>query len=160
MSVRSFLTVSVLIFCLILLGCSGSEYRFGNSPREQSLSGQWLFQATSNVTTQQFQGTATLGQVNLGINGSMGTMFFGSCAPTSTVSGLLSGALVPGAVQPGPPVSVALQLQGNVSAGGTQEVDLTGSAATDANSMSGTYTVPIGPCASMSDAGVWTAYKQ
>jgi len=159
MTSRSVLIAPVLLLSLVLLGCGGSEYRFGNQPREQYVTGQWVFQANSTTMAHQYQGTATLSQVNLGISGTV-NLLFDYCAPSAQISGQLSNGLVPG-IPPdlGQSADVTLTLQENVASGGAQEVDLSGSAASNGNSMSGTYTAPPGSCTT-GDVGNWTAYKQ
>jgi len=145
-----------LLLAVCMLGCGGSEYRFGNARRLPNLSGQWTFTATSQTMSQQFQGNASLAQTNLGLQGNL-NLLFDYCAPTATVGGVLV------AVQPFDDSSVnsytlSLKLQENVAGGGLQEVDLTGSASADGTKMSGTYTAPAGNC-TIGDSGVWTAAK-
>lgn len=156
MSGRSVVSLSVLLLLLAPVGCGGSEYRFGNQKNLPNLSGQWNFSATSQTMSQQFQGGGNIAQSNLGIQGSVSTLF-NYCAPSATISGTLTPT------QPFDTTSVTsytltMVMQEQVSNGGTQEVDLTGSASADGTRMSGTYTAPAGSCTA-GDSGVWTASK-
>jgi hypothetical protein len=145
-----------LLLAVSMLGCGGSEYRFGNSRRLPNLSGNWNFTATSQTMSQQFHGTASFAQANLGLQGTV-NLLFDYCAPKATLSGVLT---------PTDPFdsfsvtsySLSLVLQENVTEGGSQEVDLDGSASADGTKMSGTYTAPAGSCTA-GDTGVWTATK-
>jgi|SRR6516162_2640352 len=58
-----------LILTVCMVGCGGSEYRFGNNRTLPNLSGQWSLTATSQATSQQFQGTANVAQTNLDCRG-------------------------------------------------------------------------------------------
>jgi|SRR6516162_5404983 hypothetical protein len=102
-----------LILTVCMVGCGGSEYRFGNNRTLPNLSGQWSLTATSQATSQQFQGTANVAQTNLGLQGTVNNLF-DYCAPAAT----LGGSLQP--TQPFIPASVTsyqltLTLQESVS---------------------------------------------
>jgi hypothetical protein len=146
-----------LLLAICMVGCGGSEYRFGNSRTLPNLSGQWAFTATSQTMSQQYQGTANVAQSDLGLQGIV-KLLFNYCAPSATVSGLLEA---------NPSFSstsvtsygIAITLQENVAQNsGPQEIDLTGTVSADGTKMSGTYTAPVGSCTS-GDTGVWTANK-
>lgn len=144
----------LLAFCMV--GCGGSEYRFGNSRRLPSLTGNWRFTAVSGITYTQYQGTASLGQTNLDLQGTVNSLF-PACAPT---------ALTDVPLEPTSPFDsnsvtsytfTSGTMQENVS-DGQQLVTLTGSAAADGNSMSGTYALQSGTC-SDGETGTWSASK-
>ena len=141
---------------MILIGCGGSEYRFGNQKNLPNLSGQWNYSATSQVMSQQYHGSGNLAQANLGVQGNI-DLLFSFCAPSATVSGVLT-ATQPFDTSSMTSYSLTIVLQENVSGGGTQEVDLTGSASADGTKMSGTYSAPAGACTT-GDSGVWSASK-
>ena len=149
--------VRLLLALLVLVsiaGCGGSEYRFNNQRSLPNLTGHYNFSATSQTMSQQYQGTAEVSQSNLAVQGSV-TELFNYCAPSATVS----GSLTP--VDDFNPTSVVsytvnLVLQENVVGGGTQEVDLTGTASANGDHWSGTYTAPPGSCTT-GDSGVWSA---
>ena len=145
-----------MILAVCMLGCGGSEYRFGNTRTLPNLSGQWAVTATSQTMSQQFQGTANVAQTNLALQGSVSNLF-DYCAPTATISGTLDGTqpLDPNAVTS---YALTLTMQENLTGGGTQMITLTGSASADGTHMSGTYTALAGLCTT-GDTGVWTANK-
>ena len=145
-----------LLLTVCMVGCGGSEYRFGNDRRLPNLSGMWNFTATSQTMSQQYQGAANLAQTNLGLQGIV-NLLFDYCAPSATAG----GSLTPNPSFDSSSVTsydVQITLQENVAGGGTQQVNLTGSASADGTRMSGTYTVPAGSCTT-GDTGTWTAEK-
>jgi len=147
-----------LFLAMCMIGCGGSEYRFGNARTLPNLSGQWKIIATSQTMAQQFLGTANLAQTNLGMQGTVSQLFV-YCAGSATAS----AELVPNsAINPSSVVSygVTMTLQEGVSsASGPQQINLVGTASADGQKMSGTYSAPAGSCTA-GDMGVWTANKQ
>lgn len=156
---------SVWFFALLLamgmIGCGGNhtEGRFGNPRKLPGLSGTWNFTATSQTMSQKFQGTASIAQTNYAVQGTV-NLLFDYCAPTATISGVLTPTdpFDSSSLTSYSPVN--LTLQENVTGGDApQQVNLTGSASADGSQMSGTYTAPAGGCTA-GDTGVWTAAKR
>jgi hypothetical protein len=146
-----------IIMALFMLGCGGSEYRFGNSRTLPNLSGDWTFDATSTTTSQQFHGTASFAQTNNGVQGTV-TNLFTFCASAATLGGVLNP------VQPFDPTSVNsykvdIVLQEKVPSGSApQAIELLGSASADGKHMSGVYSAESGACTT-GDSGTWVANK-
>lgn len=150
------LSALALILCILLAGCGGSENRFGNQRQLPSLTGNWRFTAISGTTYTQYQGTASLGQTNLDLQGTINSLF-PACAPT---------ALTDIPLQPTSPFDstsvtsytfTSGTMQENVS-DGKQSVTLSGSASADGKAMSGAYVVQSGTC-SDGETGTWSASK-
>ena len=145
------------VLAMLLAGCGGSEYRFGNNRTLPNLSGKWNVSATSNATSQQYAGTANLAQTNMALQGSF-ALLFTYCADSATATGLLdpNTTFTPTSLTS---YGVTITLQESVgSNSGPQSAILKGSASADGTHMSGTYTVPAGSCTT-GDNGVWTANK-
>jgi len=132
-----------MILAIFMVGCGGSEYRFGNNRTLPNLSGQWHISATSIDKSQQYQGTANFAQTNTGVQGTVNDLFT-YCAPSAT----LGGALDP--VSPFDSTSlnsyaVDVVLQEDVPTGANpQSIELSGSASADGTHMSGVYTAHSG----------------
>lgn len=156
MSGRSVVFLPVPLLLLALMGCGGSEYRFGNQKPLPNLSGQWTFSATSQTMSQQFHGTGSIAQSNLALQGSVSTLF-NYCAPSANISGTLT-ATQPFDTTSTTSYTLTMVMQEQVADGGVQEVDLEGSASADGTRMSGTYTASGGSCTT-GDSGVWSASK-
>ena len=144
----------LIAFCLA--GCGGSEYRFGNSRRLPSLTGNWRFTAVSGTTYTQYQGTSSLNQTNLDLQGTVNSLF-PACAPTALTDIPLSPASPFDSSSVISYTFASGTMQENVS-DGQQLVTLTGSASADGNAMSGTYFVQSGTC-SDGETGTWSASK-
>ena len=146
-----------ILLAIFMLGCGGSEYRFGNSRTLPNLSGTWSISANSTQTSQQFQGTANVAQTNNGVQGTLQGLF-SYCAPSATLGGTLDP------IQPFDSTSVNsynvnVVLQEAVGENSApQAIQLVGSASADGTHMSGTYTATAGSCTT-GDTGTWTANK-
>ena len=145
------------LIAVCMLGCGGSEFRFGNSRRLPNLSGKWNVTANSTAMSQQFQGIADLAQVNHGLQGTL-TNLFTYCAASATLGGVLSPnrAFDATAVNS---YGVAAVLQEAVGPGSApQAIQFLGSASADGTHMSGVYTADAGSCTA-GDSGTWVANK-
>ena len=146
-----------ILVAVFMLGCGGSEYRFGNSRRLPNLSGKWNVTATSIQMSQQFQGVANLAQGNNGLQGTM-TNLFTYCAASATVGGVLTPVSGFNAASVNS-YSVDAMLQEDVSSGSApQAIELIGSASADGTHMSGVYQASAGSCTT-GDSGTWVANK-
>jgi hypothetical protein len=149
-----------LLLAVLMVGCGGSEYRFGNSQSStpSNLSGQWTFTASSTTTSAKYNGTGSVQQTNTAIFGSI-NLLFDFCAPTASITGMV-GSTAP--TEPGIPSSstaIAMFLQENVSLGGSQTATLYGTVTIDGKRMSGTYDLAPGACSLYGESGVWAANK-
>lgn len=145
-----------LFFVVGMIGCGGSEYRFGNARTLPNLSGSWTFTAQSQTMPQQFQGTAEVAQSNLGLQGSVNNLFV-YCAPNANLSAVMTPTQ-PFVSTSVTSYSLVVTLQENVT-GRPQTIVLQGSSSADGTHMSGTYTAYAGGCTN-GDSGAWTANKQ
>jgi len=149
---------AAILLTMALVGCGGSEYRFGNGRTLPNLSGQWNFSATSIDKSQQYQGTANFAQSNGGVQGTVSNLFT-YCAASATLGGALTPYNTTFDATSVYSYSVDIVLQENVPTGSSaQAIELLGTASADGTHMSGTYKAYPGSCTTGED-GTWQANK-